>query len=295
MKKYAGMCVFSIIATIIFFVTGNTFRHFFTERWEFSNFLLMVGCYVLSGIFALVFIVYLVMAISSRSKRANETAALPKTYSYTPPISSSSRFDVVIPDRIDQYYKIYDYSKIPFSPSEKARVCAANMRAANNWSLTIVVESEHINLYFNNDFFGELLDKKQMVMGWYQKPDKMIKVWLGNIGDSGNYVRLVFYRDEESYLAGRETTVVKLTNCLNQDAQDSMIGLSDGDKLDFDTEYDFEAPDDTVWVTSGSAIGRLPKRIAKRYLDEGAKAIFLDHLDYDYEKEKDIPYVKIYW
>lgn len=160
MKKYAGMCVFSIIATIIFFVTGNTFRHFFTERWEFSNFLLMVGCYVLSGIFALVFIVYLVMAISSRSKRANETATLPKTYSYTPPISSSSRFDVVIPDRIDQYYKIYDYSKIPFSPSEKARVCAANMRAANNWSLTIVVESEHINLYFNNDFFGVIAGVK---------------------------------------------------------------------------------------------------------------------------------------
>ena len=295
MKKHIGMCIFSLIFTVLFFVTGNTFRRFFTKGWEFSTFLWMVGCYVLGGIFALVFIVYLVIAISNRSKKANDTVDPTKTYSYVPSASYAPRFDVIIPDRIDKYYKIYDYSKIAFSPSEKARTYAANMRAINDWSLNIIVESEHINLYFRNEFFGELLDKKQMVMDWYQKPDKMIKTWLVNIGDSGNYVRLVFYRDEQSYLSERETTVVKLTNCLNQDAQDSMVGLNDGDKLDFDTEYDYDAPDDTVWVTSGSAIGRLPKRIAQRYLDQGAKAIFLDHLDYDCEKEKDIPYVKIYW
>lgn len=295
MKKHTGICTFSLIAIVIFFVTGNTFRQLLAKGWEFSTLLFMVGCYLLGGIFVLVFIVYLVMAVSSRAKKADEATALPKAYPSTPSVSSSPQFDLAVPDRIGRYYKIYDYSKISFSPSEKARTCALNMRAANDWSLATAIESEHINLYFRNEFFGEVLDKKQMVMDWYQKSNKMIKVWLTNIGDSGNYVRLVFYRDEESYLDGRETTVVKLTNCLNQDAQDSMVGLEDGDKLDFDTEYDFEAPEGTVWVTSGPAIGRLPKRVAQRYLDEGAKAVFLDHLDYDYEKEKDIPYVKIYW
>ena len=34
---------------------------------------------------------------------------------------------------------------------------------------------------------------------------------------------------------------------------------------------------------------------AQRYFDEGAAAVFVDHVDYDNEKDRSIPYVKIYW
>lgn len=212
-----------------------------------------------------------------------------------PIISQQQKLDVRVPEMIGGQSLVYYYNKIPFLPSESAEAEINKMKSANDWELNISISGDEVKVSHNEVCIGVVKGREDMIKDWMCRDDPL-KVWLENFGDSGNYVFLAFYRDEQKRLESHENTIIKLTRCANKDAQSSMSGIQEGVKLDFDENYDLEAPDDTVFITYyGDAIGALPKKVAEKYLDEGAAAVFLDHIDYDYEKDKDIPYVKIYW
>ena len=198
---------------------------------------------------------------------------------------------VRIPEKIGDCARVYYYPKVKIIPVPDARALAEEMQETGDWKLEATKEAFGVELTYHGEAFASLAERENMVSDWLQRGDPMFIV-LGNLGDSGDYVALAFYRDEQKRLANREYEVVKLTRYTNEDAQFALMGLTPGTKLDLEEDYDRE---DSVLVMYGDAIGALPKRHAKRFLEDGCSGAFLDRLEYDDEKDKDVPYIRIYW
>lgn len=200
-----------------------------------------------------------------------------------------------IPKVIDNLVLVYCYINVAFKPCDSSESAVQSMKADNKYELSIVQDETSFCVEYNNTRLGTITDRVDMVRDWLKRND-LIRSWLTNYGESGNTIALAFYRDEQARLSYRETSVVKLTRCYNEEMQDMVRTLQVGEKLDLEESSNWEVPDGTVEVTVlGALVGALPKKAANRYLDEGAAAAFVDHIDYDYEKDKDIPYIKIYW
>lgn len=93
-----------------------------------------------------------------------------------------------------------------------------------------------------------------------------------------------------------ESSSHKLIRCTNDKAQKSIDRLSPCDVVNFESSGD----DVSAWCKTQAfepedEIGALPKAVAQRYLQNGAVAAFVDHIEYDADKDKNIPYVMIYW
>lgn len=198
--------------------------------------------------------------------------------------------NIVIPKRIEDCFRIYFYKNLNIQLYDASETILNEMANANDWVLTPVKTDDHIDLLYHETPFGILSDKVDMVTDWLKRKDPLFVV-LQNVGPSGNFVSVAFYRNEEKRFSSHESTVVKLIRYANDDAQLYLSGLEPGEKLDLEEDFD---RDDTVNVLCGGEIGSLPKKQSKRYLEEGCAGVFLDHIDTD-DNLKDIPYVKIYW
>lgn len=203
-------------------------------------------------------------------------------------IPQPSHADLEIPSRIGNLSRVYCYTNVKYAPSEDAEDIANSMVADRQYELMLSEDSDTFLVSYNGRTIGTLIDRVDMVRDWLKRKD-IVRCWLKNCGESGHLVALAFYRDEQARYSYGENKVYKLVRYANQDAQDMLVYYSDGDKVTL-TEDTF--CEDVVNV---EGIGDLPKKAAQRYIDEGAAAAFIDHIDYDDEKDKYIPYVKIYW
>lgn len=174
------------------------------------------------------------------------------------------------------------------------------MRAANenSWELSAKVDGDRISLYYNDSKIGYLGGTHvDMLQDWIKRNDPYT-IYLEGI-DSENKTAiafLIFYRDNRKYMSFREQTTVKLTSYRKQDSQMVIAFLNEGEELELSEEYNDNSGNEYVAVEESSVeIGRLPKKVADRYLNEGAAACYFDHSDYDDEKDIYIPYVVIYW
>ena len=160
------------------------------------------------------------------------------------------------------------------------------MQEINDWKLGVNNDGDIMTLTYHGLPFGIVKNQKRadMLKDWIARNDPFL-IYLSHYG-TPNTAAMVFYRDDEARLSYRESSIVKLTRYSNEDAQLSISILENREPLDFDEE------DEAVAI---SDIGYLPKSAASKYFEEGAAGVFLDHVDYDDEKDKYIPYVKIYW
>lgn len=200
---------------------------------------------------------------------------------------------ITVPKRVGNQIILYHYHNIRFTPADDAQIVAEQIAADHSFELSVSMDGEQAVISYRGGRLGTLIDRIDMVRDWLSKGD-LVRVWLENYGDSGNYLFLAFYRDEERRLSFRENTVVKLIRYANEDAQLSIMDIEKGDKLDFDEDIDSQG-NDIIHISYGFPIGDLPKKAAQRYLDEGAAAVFFDHVDYDDVKDIAVPHVKIYW
>ncbi len=169
------------------------------------------------------------------------------------------------------------------------------MQAENTWTFEIKVDNNVIQLYFKENLFGELIDKADMVIDWLKRNDPCI-VGLKRIDiEKNEYVAFAaFYRDEQKRLAYRENEIVKLIKFANKDVQENLEYINEGDMCELSEDFDDEN-NDIIIVEVGDKIGQLPKKQAEKFRSNGCAGAFIDHVDFDDEKEKYIPYVKIYW
>lgn len=225
-------------------------------------------------------------------KRPESTVAPPAQASekVPAPAQQQKRNDIMIPSRIGDCIRVHYYPKAKIQPADGALELAQAMQASGNWALDAVATESGVALMYQGQKFADLLERYDMVKDWLERKDPML-IYLGNLGDSGNYAAIAFYRDEQKRLAYREQQTVRLTAYASKDHQDAILAREAGDKLDLEGD-DLE---DGVEVCYGDTLGKLPKAAAKRYIEEGCAGVFLDRVDYDDEKDKYIPYVKIYW
>lgn len=281
MKKLGAWV--KIVLALLFFVGG------------LGNIGKNTGAAIFGIVLGVAFAAWLIIGLKKAPKRRayNEPAAQPPAEpaqtspTEEKPAAQEKAVDIVIPDHIGSAFRKYYYSDIAFNPFPTAEQLALEMQQTNDWSLEAVKAGSGISLNYHGRPLGVLdnADKAKMVSDWIERGDPFL-VFLSHYGEK-NTVAIAFYLDEQSRLSYRESTVSKLTRYAGEDAQFSLSLMSDGEPLDFDEEDD--------GIVAISDIGYLPKSVAARYNQEGAAGVFVDHIDYDDEKDKYIPYVKIYW
>lgn len=213
-----------------------------------------------------------------------------------PEIKPAKKY-IYVPGIIGNKALIYKYYDIKFAPTNKAYQIARQMNDKNDMELNYKIDdSGKIHLEKYNTDMGVVLDRTDMINDWAKRND-LIRFWLSDIENGKNILVVAFYRDEQARLKHCDTNIVKLTNCYSEDSQMEITCLEKGVKLDFDDNYidDYTDDDSVHIVNEGQSIGKLPKKYADKYLDEGAAAVFLDHVDYNNETDKETPYVIIYW
>ena len=215
----------------------------------------------------------------------------------TPSNVAKASVDYSLPSRIGDCLRLYQYFNLRAVPSDNAVSIAKTMQAANKWTFDAREEDGSIVLYFDGQFFGKLLDRVDMVKDWMHCGDPLI-IGLKNIkDDDGQIVCIVFavfYRDEQKRMAWRENEVVKLVKTANNEAQEKLECVQNGDLCELRDDYDTNNNDIGV-VDVGGEIGQLPKKQAERFCTERCAGAFVDHVDFDDDTEKYIPYIKIYW
>ena len=147
----------------------------------------------------------------------------------------------------------------------------------------------NIELLYNGMVFGTITDeeKAKMVSDWYKKGLPCNAILLA----PGDRVNLRFYKDKRIGNEYRTQDVIQLLNYKSEEKQDTITFLENGDELDLEEDDDQE----TVYVSyAGAQIGKLPKKYAIKYLEEGAYAAFFEKSDMN-ENDISVPFVRIYW
>lgn len=156
--------------------------------------------------------------------------------------------------------------------------------------VAVKADGDRIALIYNGVCFGHIndSDKALMLSDWERKGFPCSAIILA----TGNEVNLRFYKDKRIGLDYREQTVCKLTSCKSGSKQDTISCMEVGDEVELEEDYD---RDDAVIVYyTGDPIGKLPKKQAVKFLEEGAYAAFLEKLEED-DDCNEIPYIRIYW
>lgn len=226
----------------------------------------------------------------TKSQPQAKNPAVPREPNKPTTNNANKSYDVIIPERIDDCIRVYYYQKLSIEPVENAQEIAESMSESGDYKLEASKSEDGIVLTYQGQKFALLTSKTDMVSDWLSRGDPML-IYLGNFGPSGNHVAIAFYRNEQKRLAYREQQVVKLTAYASEDAQDEIGTLEPGDQLDIEGDD----PDDGIEIWHNSRIGKLPKSVAKKYAEEGCAGVFFEKSDYDIEKGKEIPYVRIYW
>ena len=130
-----------------------------------------------------------------------------------------------------------------------------------------------------------------MVKDWFLRKEPTY-CEICNTFPSEESVALGFYRDQYDALSRYESDIVKLLSFSGKDKQEALEYMSKGEELDCCEDFD---ADDKVNVLNSSdeEIGSLPKKYASEFLENGFKAIFLNHVE-ENDSGKLVPFVRIF-
>lgn len=155
---------------------------------------------------------------------------------------------------------------------------------AGKYEIKASSEGDKIKLLSGNiciGYFGDI--KKDMLLDWIKRNDPYVMYLSSSPLPS---VRVAFYKDKQPEMKWRDHEVIKLVAYSGREAQESLSCAFPGQEVDLDDDGD---------VVLVGDMGKLPKKAAEKYIEEGAAGCFIDRIEYDEEKDKYIPYVVIYW
>lgn len=203
--------------------------------------------------------------------------------------------DIVIPSNIGDAKLFYHYE------AEKTKNVDYDIvmeRASKrDWELgakldegTVWLTSKNVPvMQLESDF------RANMLSDWIKRGDPY-KIYIKGIDAETRevFVYLAFYRTVESMMKGHEVQVLKLTSYSSEEFQAALAFLNKDDELDIGLDYTDDGDEVHCVISAGGPIGKLPKTIEKRLLEEDYARCFVDHIDFD-EKDRYVPYIKIYW
>lgn len=167
-----------------------------------------------------------------------------------------------------------------------------------NEKLSAVENQGKIVLLAKNNPIGILADeqKSDMVKDWINR-NEPFSIFVKEVSTSPYklLVFIAFYRNKREKLSYREKSSFKLTNYRDEESQMIICCLEKNEEIELVESCDFDGNDCVYAEVDCVEIGKLPKKIEKRYFDEGAHSCFFDYFDYDEEKDIYTPHVTIYW
>ena len=208
-----------------------------------------------------------------------------------PQLTSVNKFDAdIIPQKLQDTPIAYRYHDVKItSQNPEVYRCILN---TGNLTLNAVSNQGEFVLQYQDQYYCKINNPKiyNMLSDWINNNEPYLIY--ANTPDT---VYIVFYRDKRKKLSGRECSIVKLTAYSSTSKQDVISFLEPTEELILCEDYDSNGNDIVIVEGEGEEIGRLPKKTANKYLEEGAAGCFFHHDEYDDEKDKYIPYVEIYW
>lgn len=152
---------------------------------------------------------------------------------------------------------------------------------------------EQIELIFNGQIIGTIANpsKAKMVSDWEKKGFPCSAIVLRSCTE----VVLRFYRDKRIGNEWRPQDVFALTAYKSSSKQEMILSLSPGDELEFEEDWNHE--NSVIVLCMSEPIGKLPKKYATKYLEEGAHSAYFEKYEemddeYDYIVK---PFIRIYW
>ena len=146
-----------------------------------------------------------------------------------------------------------------------------------------------INVIYNGEIVGTSDDagKLKMLKDWEEKGFPRNGIILSDC----EHLNIRFYADRRKNNSFREQTVTPLYCFQSEQAQGVIAVLENGDPLELE---EINGKENAVIVSYESEkVGELPKKLADRFLEEGAYGAFFEKTDSVGDIEK--PYVRIYW
>lgn len=200
--------------------------------------------------------------------------------------------DLNIPAKSGSSICVYRYWFLQVDPIDEATFYSLYCSGNEYNLLPTIRDNGDVILTYEGADVCKLLDKREMVSDWMARSD--IIIFRISVCSPDKYgVAVAFYRDEEERLKDKPNKIIKLTNYASEAKQDAIACCYDGQKLVCYEDDDGKR----VYVSdffSSSVIGYLPAKYAEMYLDSGFVGIFFDHSETDEEREREIPFVKIY-
>lgn len=201
---------------------------------------------------------------------------------------------ISVPSSVEKERLVYKYDLVSLDLYPEADEIAGSAREHNSFEFSLDVCSDKTTFILCGQPFGVLSSGRlaQMIFDFENRGDT-VKAWLQKYDEDGGFAFLAFYQDEEKKYASRSSNTYKLTRYAANAIQENIAFSSPGDRLEIEEDDDDE---EKLWVTDGlNRLGLLPKTAANKYLDEGAAAVFLSSVEYDEDRDKHVPIVKIYW
>lgn len=186
--------------------------------------------------------------------------------------------------------ELYAYTRVPVSDVDHHIL--QNMVINESYALTPELCADgSVSLMHASKYVAKLAERVDMCADWLRRNDP-IRCEMTGFQTGKEHIVLAFYRDEAARLGNHDSVVIKLTSYSADYKQDGIRSLKAGEKL---TCAEDDYTDDKVNVLDwcSESIGRLPKKYADKFLNEGFAGIFFDHADEDAEGRL-VPYVKIY-
>lgn len=201
------------------------------------------------------------------------------------------KFDAgIIPKKYQDVPIAYRYYDVKIS-SQNSEVYQ-HILNTGNFALNVSLEQKQFILQHQNQYYCKIDSSKiaNMLSDWIHNDEPYLIY-----ANSPDTVYIAFYRDKRKKLSGKECSIIKLTAYSSTSKQDAISFLDPTDELVLCEDYDSNGNSIVTVEGEGEEIGRLPRKTADKYLEEGAAGCFFHHDEYDDEKEKYIPYVEIYW
>lgn len=201
------------------------------------------------------------------------------------------------------FEKVKDGANLAYSyDNQKVILLKTKLNELNNLKfndkLSAVENQGKIVLLSKNNPIGILADeqKSDMIKDWIKRDDPFsVFVKEISINPYKLLVFIAFYRDKRKKISYRETSSFKLTNYRDEESQMIICCMEKNEEIDLVESCDLNGNDCVYAEVDCVEIGKLPKKIEKRYFDEGAHSCFFDYFDYDEEMDIYIPHITIYW
>lgn len=232
----------------------------------------------------------------SKATKNKELNALEASNQDTQQDSDKKKIDILIPKLKDGCNLAYHYSRVEIDELNYDEAIKA--ATEKSWQLTAQLLDEKVVLQHNGITIGSIAESRRadMLRDWIKNEEPYL-VYLENVNTESKrgVAFLAFYRDKRAKLSQRENDVVKLVRFTGYLQQLAIESRQHGEELSLMEDTDDNGKEYVSVFAGWDEIGRLPAKYANRYMDEGAAGCFFEYDEYDEGKDKNIPFVRIYW